>query len=117
MMVILGSAWSPVLDWRYTENNHQPPLHPRQLDGKEATPFNTKRLDQARVGLPGCGNHKTPFPVTGRRGTGPKGVKPFTEKGGLCLRLLLPGLGASPAQEGRLPGCVGTSAGFPASTW
>ena len=70
-------------------NNHQPPLHPRQLDGKEATPFNTERLDQARVGLPGCGNHKTPFPVTGRRGTGPKGVKPFTEKGGLCLRLLL----------------------------
>ena len=70
-------------------NNHQPPLHPRQLDGKEATPFNTERLDQARVGLPGCGNHKTPFPVIGRRGTGPKGVKHFTEKGGLCPRLLL----------------------------
>ena len=70
-------------------NNHQPPLHPRQLDGKEATPFNTERLDQARVGLPGCGNHKTPFPVIARRGTGPKGVKPFAEKGGLCPRLLL----------------------------
>ena len=60
-----------------------------QLNGNETTPFNTERLDQARVGLPGCGNHKTPFSVIGLRSIGPKGVKPLTEKGGLCLRLLL----------------------------
>ena len=70
-------------------NNHQPPLHPRQLNGNETAPFHAVRLDQARVGLPGCGNHKTPFVVVGMRGTGPKGMKPLTEKGGLCLRFLL----------------------------
>ena len=87
MMVMLGSAWSASLEVH--GKDHQLPLHPTQLNGIEPAPFNAERLDQARVGLPGCGNDKTPFVVVGLRGTGPKGMKPLTEKGGLGLRLLL----------------------------
>ena len=88
MMVILGSAWSPVLVWRYTETITS--RHCTLGNSMAMNPHpSTQKLDQARVGLPGCGNHKTPFVVVGLRGTGPKGMKPLTEKGGLCLRLLL----------------------------
>ena len=85
----IGLRLEPRASLEVHGNDHQPPLHPRQLNGNEPAPFNAERLDQARVGLPGCGNHKTPFVVVGLRGTGPKGMKPLTEKGGLCLRLLL----------------------------